>query len=103
MRIRPVLAHPAVAELKDKVALERGPLVYALEAADNHSALLDLALDDFSHLRAEHQPDLLGGVTTVHGRALDTQGNSIDFSAIPYYAWGHRGGGPMTVWLNRQT
>ena len=103
MRIRPVLAHPAVAELKDKVALERGPLVYALEAADNDSALLNLALDDSSHFRAEHQPDLLGGVTTVQGRALDSQGSSVDFSAIPYYAWGHRGDGPMTVWLNRQT
>ncbi len=101
MPIRPVVAHPAVAELKDKVALERGPLVYALEAADNDASLLDLALDESSQLRAEHSPDLLGGLTTVHGSALDPQGRSLDFTAIPYYAWGHRGDGQMTVWLNR--
>lgn len=101
MGIRRVVAHPAVAELQDKVALERGPLVYALEAADNDTSLLDLALDESSQLRAERQPDLLDGVTTVQGSALDTQGRSLDFTAIPYYAWGHRGDGQMTVWLNR--
>ncbi len=101
MPIRPVVAHPAVAELQDKVALERGPLVYALEGADNDASLLDLALDESSQLRAEHSPDLLGGLTIVHGSALDTQGRSLDFTAIPYYAWGHRGDGQMTVWLNR--
>ena len=101
MRVRRVLAHPDVEALQGKVALERGPLVYALEAADNDSSLLDLSLDDSSQLRAEHKPDLLGGVTTIQGDALDPRGNPVNFTAIPYYAWGHRGEGPMTVWLKR--
>ncbi|MCY4072079.1 MAG: glycoside hydrolase family 127 protein [Chloroflexi bacterium] len=103
MPIRTVVAHPAVDELKDKVALERGPLVYALEAADNDASLLDLALDDSGQLRAEHSPHLLGGVTSVQGNALDPLGNAVKFTAIPYYAWGHRGDGQMTVWLNRRS
>ncbi|MDE2818312.1 MAG: glycoside hydrolase family 127 protein [Chloroflexota bacterium] len=102
MPIRRVVAHPAVAELKDKVALERGPLVYALEAADNDAPVLELALDESADLRAEHAPDLLGGVTSVRGNALDSRGNSVKFAAIPYYAWGYRGDGQMTVWLKRQ-
>lgn len=102
MRARRVVAHPAVAELEGKVALERGPIVYALEAADNLAPVLDLALDDAAPLRARHAPDLLGGVTTLQGHALDSRGNAVDFTAIPYYAWGHRGDGQMTVWLNRR-
>ncbi len=102
MKVRTVVAHPAVAELQDKVALERGPLVYALEAADNDAPVLDLALDDAAQLRAEHTPDLLGGVTSVQGNAFDARGNAARFTAIPYYAWGHRGDGQMTVWLKRR-
>lgn len=102
MAARRVVAHAAAAELKDKVALERGPLVYALEGADNKSSVLDLALEDSAQLRAGHVPDLLGGVTAIQGNALDGRGTVVKFTAIPYYAWGHRGDGQMNVWLKRQ-
>ncbi len=101
MPIRRVLAHPAAAELRGQVALERGPLVYALESADNPAGLLELALADGSPLESEHRDDLLGGVTVLRGQALDADGRPADFKAIPYYAWGHRGAGQMTVWLKR--
>ena len=102
MSIRRVVAHAEVSALKGKVALERGPLVYALEATDNDATVLNLALEDNSQCYAEYQPDLLGGNTTIHGNALDARGNPVEFTAIPYYSWGHRGDGQMTVWLNRQ-
>ena len=98
---RRVIAHRAADELRGKVALERGPLVYALESADNDAPLLDLYLDDDEPLSTEHRPDLLGGITTITGQALDEGARSHEFTAIPYYAWGHRAAGPMTVWLNR--
>ncbi len=101
MTIRRVVAHDSVDNLRGKVALERGPIVYALESADNDSSVLDLTLEDASQLTAEHQPNMLGGITTIRGRALDAYGAPFPFTAIPYYAWGHRGVGPMTVWLNR--
>ncbi len=100
MPIRRVIAHPAVADLGSMVALERGPLVYALEAEDNGS-VLDLALPDSSQLDASFDPDLLDGVTVIHGEATADDGMSRGFKAIPYYAWGHRGVGQMTVWLRR--
>ena len=101
MAIRRVVAHNTVEDLRGKVALERGPLVYALESADNEADVLDLSLPDMSAIKAEEQTDLLGGVTTLCGDALDRRGEKVEFAAIPYYAWGHRGDGRMTVWLNR--
>ena len=99
--IRRVVANDAVDELRGKVALERGPIVYALESADNDAPVLQLGLDDASNLISEYRPQLLGGLATIRGRARDPGGVEIPFTAIPYYAWGHRGAGSMTVWLNR--
>lgn len=101
MAIRRVVANDSVDDLRGKVALERGPLVYALETADNEADVLDLSLPDASAIKAKHNAGLLGGVTTLRGDALDARGNKVAFSAIPYYAWEHRGDGQMTVWLNR--
>ena len=99
--IRRVVAHSAVAELEGSVAIERGPLVYALEQVDNGAGLLEYALPDSAGLRAEHEPDLLGGLTSIRGEALNGDGRTVSFKAIPYYAWGHRDAGEMTVWLRR--
>ena len=99
--IRRVVAHSAVAELEGSVAIERGPLVYALEQVDNGAGLLEYALPDSAGLRAEHEPDLLGGLTSIRGKALNGDGRTVSFKAIPYYAWGHRDAGEMTVWLRR--
>ncbi len=101
MAIRRVVAHESVDDLRGRVALERGPIVYALEAADNEANVIDLSLPDTSVIKAEHQAELLGGLTTLRGDALDARGDKVAFTAIPYYAWGHRGDGQMTVWLNR--
>ena len=100
--VRRVMANPQVENLRGMVALERGPLVYALEAADNEANVRDLMLADSSQLSVEHQPGLLGGITTISGQAATADGNAVQFTAIPYYAWGHRDAGEMTVWLRRR-
>jgi DUF1680 family protein len=44
----------------------------------------------------------LDGVQVIIGRVLRaTDGGTVEFSAIPYYAWAHRGPGEMAVWLRR--
>ena len=90
--LRRVVAHPQVAELAGRVALERGPLVYAAEGIDNDGRALALALPDELELQPEMRPELTGGVTVLRGAG---------FTAIPYYAWGHRGVGEMNVWFER--
>lgn len=92
MPVRRVVAHDAVKANEGLVAIERGPLVYCAEEADNGKHLFSLVLDDELAFTPEHRPDLLGGVTVLRAPAM---------TLIPYYAWCHRGAGKMNVWMAR--
>jgi len=87
---------------RDRVALERGPLVYCAEGADNDGSVLDLSLPDDAAVRPKPRPDLLGGLTSLETTARTPDGKTRPVVAIPYYAWSHRGPGEMAVWLRRQ-
>ena len=97
MSVRRVVAHDQVKDLAGKVALERGPVVYTCEETDNDVSVLEIALRDDDDVNAEFVPDLLGGITILRG----TSNTAPQWTAIPYYAWSHRGIGEMTVWFNR--
>lgn len=98
MEVRRAEADPRVKADRGNVALERGPLVYCLEEADNGARVRDLAIPPDAGFSTGFERDLLGGVTVVRGRArLD--GREVSFTAIPYYAWANRGAGAMAVWL----
>jgi len=113
MPVRRVYAHPKVEADVGRVALQRGPLVYCLEGVDNDGRVRNLVLPPDTVVRAEHRPDLLGGVTVLTGAALARQPESwrdalyqesprpeeAAFVAVPYYAWDNRAPGPMVVWL----
>lgn len=110
MPVRRVLAHDRVAADRNRVALQRGPIVYAAEWPDNPGRKVrNLVLPDASALAAQFRPDLLGGVTVVTGRAFglafDGAGKVTTteqpFTAIPYFAWANRGRGEMLVWIPR--
>jgi DUF1680 family protein len=109
MPVRRVVAPEAVAEDRGRVALQRGPLVYAAEGIDNTERVFDLVIPDGAVLSTEFRPDLLNGVVVVTGPAgadsKDAAGKSVatvrPFLAVPYYAWANRGGGQMLVWLPR--
>jgi hypothetical protein len=109
MPVRRVIAHEGVAEDRGRAALERGPVVYAVEGVDNANRVFDLVLPDATVLSAEFRADLLNGVAVVTGSALavskDASGKAIEsarpFLAVPYYAWANRGPGQMLVWLPR--
>jgi DUF1680 family protein len=96
MPARRVLAHAGVKDDEGKVALQRGPLVYALEAIDNGGAALDLVIPRAAALRARFHPGLLNGVEVIAGEG------SRPFVAIPYYAWSNRGQGEMAVWVKEK-
>lgn len=100
MPIRRVLADERVESTRGRVALERGPLVYCLEGVDHGGGVLDVEIPDGAALAAGHRPDLLGGVSVLEGVAL-RDGQEIPMTAIPYYAWAHRGPGEMVVWARR--
>jgi len=99
MPVRQVQSHPNVMENKGKIALERGPLVYCVEGIDHAGKALDLVLPENPQLSVEFVPDLLNGLVAIKGKVL-LDGNVRELTAIPYYAWSHRGVGEMTVWIN---
>jgi hypothetical protein len=107
MQVRRVIANQQVTADRGRVALERGPLVYALEWTDNpNGKVRNLMLPDTEPLRAERST-LLDGVTVVKTNAAslsyDAQGHvaktPAQVTAIPYYAWANRGRGQMIVWI----
>jgi hypothetical protein len=131
MEIRRIMAHERVEADRGRVALERGPIVYCAEwpefidrppaaiqdparrdrlEAGSRSAghVWNLVLPDSARLAPEFRPSLLGGVQVLVGEALAAsvadgrlRGDTIGFTAIPYYAWAHRGPGEMSVWFPR--
>jgi uncharacterized protein len=110
MPVRMVVAHPSVAADAGRVALQRGPLVYCVEAADNGGSVRNLALSDAASLAAEFRPDLLNGVILVTGRRVEGEKRALRaeetgewlFVAVPYYGWANRGAGEMAVWLKQE-
>ena len=102
MQVRRVAADGNVKEVENKVALMRGPLVYCAEEADNGRSVLDMRIPDESEFQAEYKSELLSGVTVLKGIVLNKSGRKRKLTAIPYYAWAHRGHGEMAVWLTRK-
>jgi DUF1680 family protein len=70
MEARLVVAHPSVADDAGFVAVERGPLVYCAEGADNGGRALNIVLSAGVVLKPETRPGLLGGVTVLTAEAL---------------------------------
>jgi len=90
MPIRRVLANDLVTEDRGKAAIQRGPIVYCLEAVDNGGKTSGLTLPLDAALTHAFKADLLGGVDVIGGPSV---------TAIPYFAWANRGRGEMTVWI----
>jgi uncharacterized protein len=108
MPVRRVVANEKVEADRGRVALQRGPIVFAAEWADNpNGKVRNLVLLPDARLTSEFRKDLLNGVQVIRGRAAslahDARGKIVrteqDFTAIPYATWANRGRGEMIVWL----
>ena len=104
MPIRRVEAHRKIKDNRGRTAIERGPIVYCFEGADNPKGVANLVLPVDVKLQAEYHGEKLGGVVMITGRGQIRQNSEkvvedVDVVAIPYYAWAHRGKNEMAVWL----
>lgn len=72
MPARRVLAHEGIAENRGKAAIQRGPLVYALEGADNDGAARAVRLPLDAPLASAFRADLLGGVAVITAQGSTT-------------------------------
>jgi hypothetical protein len=94
-------------EYKDLAALQRGPIVYCLEEQDLPPAMRNsfyAYLAEGSQFTTEHRPELLGGVTVLHGNLrlpswTDDSETLIPVTFIPYGVWDNRSPGAMRIWL----
>jgi hypothetical protein len=108
MDVHKILSNPKLEDNLGRVALQRGPLVYCAEWPDNYGLTSNLILPSNASFTSEYRPDLLQGVTVINSTALAVNVDGItnnvtsknqSFTAIPYYAWAHRGKGEMMIWL----
>jgi DUF1680 family protein len=120
MSVRMMESHPKVSENAGRVALMRGPLLYCLEGVDHPGVDLDeILLPSDTIFTTAFHPELLNGVVTIQaqgttrpkGRVWDDQlyrpvaslskDQTVEMTAVPYYAWGNRDAGQMQVWIQR--
>jgi len=106
MPVRRVRSRAEVKADAGRVAIERGPLVYAAEFADNGGKVTNLLLDPAAPFAVEYKADVLNGMSVLTGKAKAFRMESgreveadVPITLIPYYAWAHRGPGEMSVWL----
>jgi DUF1680 family protein len=109
MDVQKLSANSQVQADKSRFALQRGPIVYCLEGADNKDAVvMNVVVDKNAPIEAVYKPQLLNGVMTLNmkGSSTKRQLNSAellktaqDVTAIPYYSWANRGPGEMQVWI----
>jgi DUF1680 family protein len=91
-----MVAHPNIKDCAGKVALQRGPLVYAFEGLDNDGNPA-VTLGDNPQFKIERRPDLLGGVTVIKG--VTAEGKA--FTAIPFYTLANRAKSAQEVWVKQ--
>lgn len=97
MPVERIEAHPRVVANRGRVAIQRGPIVYCLEAVDNGFDVRTAVLAQDPQFETEFRPDLLGGVVVVKATANDGR----RLIAVPYHLWDHRDPGPMVVWVRQ--
>ncbi|KAA3618923.1 MAG: glycoside hydrolase family 127 protein [Calditrichaeota bacterium] len=104
MPVQRILAHENVTADRWKMALQRGPVVYCVEGADNDGQVLNMSLADETTFQIKFEKEKLGGIVELIGEAISFDGKSKqskNITAIPYFAWNHRGPNEMRVWIPR--
>lgn len=118
MSVALVRAHPELREVSGKTAVQRGPVIYCLEEADNGANLRDLQLSSEAAFEGAFVPDLLEGVYVIESKdawrtAYDGVSTDLYTTSryakqqtkavfVPYYAWANREEGEMTVWIRER-
>jgi DUF1680 family protein len=106
MPVRTVRARAEVRANEACIALQRGPVVYCVEAPDNSGNAWNLIVTDGSSFVAKDAQILNEPIVALEGRAhaLVPGGAAVDsiptaVTAIPYYTWANRASTDMQVWL----
>lgn len=125
MTVKLMEAHPLAEEIRNQVAIQRGPIVYCLEACDLPQGLKldDILIPANIQLQPVEMTIASSRIMALEGDALVAQDTTalssedekhwnhtlyrpllsttrkIKIRLVPYYAWGNRGRCDMSVWL----
>ncbi|TCN21157.1 glycoside hydrolase family 127 protein [Mesobacillus foraminis] len=118
MPVQRVKGHPYIRQTAGKVALQRGPLVYCIEEADNGSNLQQVMLPTDGKLEVNSDQNLFGGMQVIIGQAIKQKAENwgealyksnpkieteaVTLKFIPYFSWANRGLGEMQVWVQER-
>ncbi|GAA4323239.1 glycoside hydrolase family 127 protein [Mucilaginibacter gynuensis] len=108
MPVRMVAATDSIRANRNKVALQRGPLIYCVEQLNDAGTKQSFIIPDNVAFSTSFNKDLLNGIVTIKanvpvikpsedGKSVKTEQGEI--TAIPYYSWANRGHSQMDVWL----
>lgn len=108
MEINRIVAKDSLRQDKGRIAIQRGPIVYCIEGADNNGKAWNVIIPENTNFETidykvldEPVKALTAEVPVVSvaedGLSLKTEKKKI--IAIPYYTWANRGKNEMQVWL----
>jgi len=116
MPVRRVYGNPQVRQQAGKVALQRGPLIYCLEEADNGANLHNLSLPQDSAFRVFEGKGIFAHKMLIQAEGIGCQAKDTDalwqydhspverqprtLTFIPWYSWANRGEGEMRIWVD---
>jgi DUF1680 family protein len=101
MSPRKVVANASVNDDKDRMSVQRGPMVYCAEGADNGGKVLSVNLGKNVVLTDSYEAGLLNGTEVIKTNAMESDGSKgREIKLIPYFLWANRGGSEMAVWLS---
>ena len=108
MTINKIKARDELLQDNGRVALQRGPIVYCIEGADNNGKAWNIIAPQSINFTAENFSILDEKVVSLVANLPVIQINDDGLSAqtivqkvraIPYYTWCNRGSNAMQVWL----
>ena len=95
MPVEMIEADPNVKENTGKRAVQRGPLVYCIEQADNPDDFENITLTSDTRFAYVISPDMYDEVITIHANT-----GTRNVFLVPYYVWDNRESGEMKVWID---
>ena len=113
MPVRSVIADGRIKDDIDKIAIQRGPLIYCVEWPDNTKGnVLNLVIKKNAVFTTKFLSSLLEGTVviktsgsptkrTLNGKIVMLKEEPV--TLIPYALWNNRGPGQMMVWLPTST
>jgi len=108
MEVKKIMAREELVQDNGRIALQRGPIVYCVEAVDNNGKAWNLIAPSNSRFTTEAfsviDEKVISLVANLPVVQLGVDGLSAQtmvqkIRAIPYYTWCNRGSNSMQVWL----